>query len=57
MLSSVLRSERAVRVNISIMRTENGRTTSFAFNFKDVMQRKNLGQNILLKPGDTVVVP
>jgi len=43
--------------NISVMRTENGKTTSFRFNFKDVMQRKNLRQNIELKPGDTIVVP
>jgi polysaccharide biosynthesis/export protein len=28
-----------------------------AFNFKDVVRQKNVGQNILLEPGDTVVVP
>ena len=43
--------------NISIMRTENGRQVSFPFNYKDVIKRKNLAQNIGLKPGDTIVVP
>ena len=41
-----------------IMRTENGKPASaIAFNYKDVVKRKNLQQNIELKPGDTVVVP
>jgi polysaccharide export outer membrane protein len=43
--------------NIIIMRTENGRPMAYAFNYKDVLKRKNLKQNIELKPGDTVVVP
>jgi polysaccharide biosynthesis/export protein len=43
--------------NISILRAEKGRSVSFRFNYKDVASRKNLGQNIELKPGDTVVVP
>ena len=30
---------------------------SYPFNYKDVVSRKNLRQNILLKPGDTVIVP
>ena len=42
---------------ILIVRNENGKPTSFAFNYKDVVSRKNLRQNILLKPGDTVIVP
>jgi polysaccharide export outer membrane protein len=41
--------------NITIVRKEQGRTASFRFNYKDI--RKNLNQNIELKPGDTVVVP
>jgi polysaccharide biosynthesis/export protein len=41
--------------NITIVRKEQGRTASFRFNYKDI--RKNLTQNIELKPGDTVVVP
>jgi polysaccharide biosynthesis/export protein len=42
---------------IVIMRTENGKPISLQFNYKDVVSGKNLTQNILLKPGDTVVVP
>jgi polysaccharide biosynthesis/export protein len=43
--------------NIVILRTEEGKTTSFKFNFNDVKNQKNLSQNIALRPGDTVVVP
>jgi polysaccharide export outer membrane protein len=43
--------------SILIMRTENGQTKSFKFNYKDVSKGKSLTQNIALKPGDTIVVP
>jgi len=43
--------------NIVIVHTENGRPTSHLFNYKDVVSRKNLRQNIELKSGDTVIVP
>jgi len=43
--------------NILVMRTEHARPMSYRFNYKDVMNRKNLKQNIELKPGDTVIVP
>jgi polysaccharide export outer membrane protein len=43
--------------NITIMRAENGQTRIFKFNYRDVSQGKNVSQNILLNPGDTVVVP
>jgi polysaccharide export outer membrane protein len=42
---------------IVVMRVENGRPTGYAFNYKDVMNRRNMKQNIELKPGDTVIVP
>jgi polysaccharide export outer membrane protein len=42
---------------IVIVRTENGRPVSYPFNYKEVVSRKNLRQNIELKPGDTVIVP
>ncbi len=42
---------------IVIVRNENGKTETFPFNYKDVAARKNLRQNIELKPGDTVIVP
>jgi len=47
----------AKKDRIVVMRTENGRTSSHKFNYKDVIQGKKLDQNIPLKPGDTVVVP
>jgi polysaccharide biosynthesis/export protein len=43
--------------SVSIMRTENGRSTSYRFNYKEFVKNKNLGQNIQLKPGDTIIVP
>jgi polysaccharide biosynthesis/export protein len=49
--------EYADHVNISIVRTENGRQTAYRFNYQDVIKRRNFKQNIELKPGDTVVVP
>ena len=42
---------------IAIMRVENGKPVSYQFNFKEVMKKKNLKQNIELKPGDTIIVP
>lgn len=42
---------------IVVMRTENGKTVSHKFNYKQVSQGKNLQQNLELKPGDTIVVP
>jgi polysaccharide export outer membrane protein len=43
--------------NITILRAAGGRAVSFKFNYKDVAKGKSLEQNILLQPGDTVVVP
>jgi polysaccharide export outer membrane protein len=43
--------------NIRVMRTENGRPVSVKFNYKDVIKGKKLQQNVLLRPGDTVIVP
>ena len=42
--------------NIIIMRTENGKPLAYKFNYKEVLDRKKLQQNIELKSGDTVVV-
>src|SRR5262245_24274860 len=50
-------NEYAKASKISIMRTENGKQMRYAFNYKDVIEGKNLKQNIELKPGDTVIVP
>ena len=43
--------------NITIVRKEQGRTQNFKFNYNDVLKGKRSEQNILLKPGDTVIVP
>ena len=43
--------------NITIMRNEGGKQLVFKFNYKDVTKGKHVEQNIVLKPGDTVVVP
>ena len=42
---------------IIIMRTTAGKSETFKFNYKDVLKGKNLQQNILLRPGDTILVP
>jgi polysaccharide biosynthesis/export protein len=49
--------EYADQENISIVRMENDKQTAYRFNYQDVLKRRNLKQNIELKPGDTVVVP
>ena len=50
-------NEYADTEHIVIVRSENGKTTSLQFNYKDVSRRKKLQTNIELKPGDTVIVP
>ncbi len=50
-------NEYADAKSITVTRSEQGRQRSFKFNYKDVAHGKGLEQNILLKPGDTVVVP
>lgn len=47
----------ADKEHIVIVRTENGRPTSYRFNYKEVIQQKRLAQNLELRAGDTVVVP
>jgi polysaccharide biosynthesis/export protein len=42
---------------IYLLRTENGKQEKIPFNYKDVIKGNHPEQNILLKPGDTVVVP
>ena len=42
---------------IVIMRSENGKPQRLPFNYNDIIDGKNLQQNVELKPGDTVVVP
>jgi polysaccharide biosynthesis/export protein len=49
--------EFADKKNITITRVQGGKTETLKFNYKDVAKGKSLEQNIILKPGDTVVVP
>jgi polysaccharide export outer membrane protein len=50
-------TEYADKKNITITRTEQGKPVALKLNYNDVARGKNLSQNIVLKPGDTVVVP
>ncbi len=42
---------------IYVLRTQNGKQTKLPFNYKEVVKGRNTQQNIVLKPGDQVVVP
>jgi polysaccharide biosynthesis/export protein len=42
---------------ILIMRSEAGRSLTLKFNYKDITNNRNVAQNVLLRPGDTVIVP
>ena len=42
---------------IQILRTENGKQIRYYFNYKEVIRGVKTEQNILLKPGDSIVVP
>jgi polysaccharide export outer membrane protein len=43
--------------DIYVLRTVNGRQEKFPFNYKDVLKGEKSQENILLMPGDTIVVP
>ncbi len=42
---------------IYLLRNENGRQVKYPFNYKEVVKGQRPEQNILLKPGDTIIVP
>ena len=42
---------------IYVLRIENGKQQKLPFNYKDVVKGEHMEQNIVLKPGDTIVVP
>ena len=42
--------------NIAVLRVEDGKERVYAFNYQEVLARKDLAQDIALKPGDTVLV-
>ena len=43
--------------NIYVLRTEGGKQVKHTFNYKDVVSGKRPEDNIVLQPGDTIVVP
>ena len=47
----------AKKTKIYVLRTENGREYRLEFNYKEVVRGERMEQNIVLLPGDTVVVP
>jgi polysaccharide export outer membrane protein len=49
--------EYAKKEEIVIVRVQDGKTVTMPFNYSDILKRKNLQQNIELRPGDTVLVP
>jgi len=42
---------------ISLIRVEGGKTTTHPFDYQDVAQGRKPQQNLVLRAGDTVVVP
>jgi polysaccharide export outer membrane protein len=42
---------------IYVLRTENGRQTKIPVNYRKLIKGESVDQNIVLKPGDTIVVP
>jgi polysaccharide biosynthesis/export protein len=47
----------AKRKGIYVLRNEQGKQLRLRFNYDEVIRGKNNQQNIVLQPGDTVVVP
>jgi polysaccharide export outer membrane protein len=43
--------------SIYVLREENGKKVKYPFNYKEAISGKNAQQDILLKSGDTIVVP
>jgi polysaccharide export outer membrane protein len=50
-------TEYAKRKRIYILRDESGRTYQLDFNYDSVVKGQNMEQNIVLLPGDTIVIP
>ena len=42
---------------IYVLRVENGKQQKIPVNYKQLVKGEAMGQNILMKPGDTIVVP
>jgi polysaccharide biosynthesis/export protein len=47
----------AKKTGIYVLRMENGKEVKYPFNYKQVAKGQNIGQDLVLKPGDMIVVP
>jgi polysaccharide biosynthesis/export protein len=47
----------ANKSNILILRRQGQEQKTLEFNYSDMERGRNLGQNIILLPGDTIIVP
>jgi polysaccharide export outer membrane protein len=47
----------AKRKKIYVLRTESGREYRLNFNYDEVIKGERMDQNVVLLPGDTVVIP
>jgi polysaccharide export outer membrane protein len=47
----------AKQTKIEVRRTEDGKVARYSFNYKEVLKGVHTEQDIMLKPGDTIVVP
>ena len=48
--------ESANKSNVVVVRNENGQERRYKVNYNDVVRGKNVGQNIRLLPGDTILI-
>ncbi len=56
-LSSAGFNQFANTKGIYILRSENGKQTKIPVNYRQLLKGEGINQSILLKPGDTIVVP
>lgn len=47
----------AKKDKIGVVRTVNGKTVRHRFNYEEVVDGRKMEQNLVLRPGDTVIVP
>ncbi len=56
-ISSAGFSQFANTKGIYVLRNDNGKQQKFNVNYKQLVKGESMDQNIILKPGDTIVVP
>jgi len=47
----------AKQSKVHVLRTEGGKQVTIPFNYKEVISSQHPEQNVVLKAGDTIVVP